>query len=81
MTRVDQVLVDRVIEWRTMCVGLAEIVRPRIDMGIEMHQPDGTSLALRQRAQQRQRYAMLAAQGNQVADAAGLQIVSLPELA
>ena len=70
--RINQSFIDRMVEWRTVRIGLAEIVRPRIHMRIEMHQPDRMPQPFRQRAQQRQRNPMLPTQRDQMPDRLGL---------
>ena len=60
-------LLDRVIEHRAVRVRLTEIVRPGVDVGVEMHQREAAADPARQRTQQRQGDAVLAAQGNQMA--------------
>ena len=65
--RLDQPLLNCVIEHRTMGVDLPEILRPGIDMGIEMDQRR-RAVPLRQRAKERQRNAVIAAQRDEVLD-------------
>src|SRR6266496_5045345 len=62
---IDQTLLDGIEEDRAMTVFLAEGIGPGIDMGIEMdeaHRP----MPFGERAQQRQRDRMIAAQGEQM---------------
>src|SRR5213078_1676831 len=69
--RIDQPLLDRVIEWRAMAEALPEAVRPGIDMRVEMHQRQrllAGAGARRERAQQRQRDGVIAAQRDQMTE-------------
>ena len=62
------------VEDRAVREGLAEIVRPGVDMGIEMHEREAGCRAGRQRAQQRQGDAVLAAQAEQMRQPRGLRL-------
>ena len=67
---------DGVIEYRTMCIGLTKIVRPGIDMGVEMNERE-RALAPRQRPQQGERDAVLSSKRHQVVDGGGLLLDDL----
>ena len=70
--RIDEAFVDGVIEHRTMRKGLAEIIRPRIDMSVEMNERERT-VSLRASARNKgERDAVLPAERYEVVDACGL---------
>ena len=58
--RIDDAFVDRMIEHRAMRIGLAEIIGPCIDVGVEMDQRQRAA-SFRAGAQERQRDSMVAA--------------------
>jgi hypothetical protein len=64
-------LLDGVIEHRTMRIGLTKIVRPGIDMGIEMNERE-RALAPCQRPQQGQRDTVLSSKRHEVVDGGSL---------
>ena len=69
--RLDQSFVDGVIEHRAVRIDLAEIVGPGVNVGVEMNEC-ARAAPLRERAQERQRDAVLAAERDEVRDRARL---------
>ena len=69
--RIYEAFRDGVKEDRAVPVSFAEIVFPRIDMRIEMHEADGAAL-FGERAQQRQGDRMFAAERREMRDRRGL---------
>ena len=59
------------IKHGAVCVSLAEILRPSVDVRIEMDH-GGRRMPFRQRAKERQRDAMIAAKRDEVFDRGGL---------
>src|ERR1019366_4241022 len=73
---IDEVFLDGMIEYRTMRIGLTEIIRPGIDMGVEMNERE-RALAPRQRPQQGERDAVLSTKRHEVVDGSGLLLDGL----
>src|SRR6202022_1181233 len=65
-----------VIKYRTKSIGLTEIVRPGIDVGVEMNERQ-RALAPRQRTQQGERDAVLSPERHEVVDGGGLLLDGL----
>ena len=76
MPRINQPLLDGVEEHGPVGIVLAEIVRPSVDMGVEVHQCQGTATPVGGSPQQRQRYSVVAAQRDEVFEAAACSSMS-----
>ena len=73
--RIDQALLDRMVEHRAVSVRLPETVGPGIDVRIEVNKR-GRAPLFRQRAEQRKRDAVITTQGDEVFDLACLLLRS-----
>ena len=62
MPRINQPLLDGMEEHGPVGIALAEIVPPGVDMGVEVHQSQGTLTPVDGSSQQRQRYSVVPAQ-------------------
>src|SRR6478735_5930349 len=65
--RIDQLLLDRVIKRRAVAKALAETIRPRVDMRVEMDERQGPG-ARGEGAEQCQRYRVIAAERYEMAE-------------
>ena len=75
-SRFDQAFQDRVIKDRAVGISLPEIPRPCVDVRIEVDQRR-RALSFRQRSQQGQGHAVIAAQRDEVCDLTGLLLDAL----